>query len=352
MTHPHAPPEASPADGAFLRTFVGTLAGLLLLCAAIVVLVDPLARFGTGLVAPAVTADRDQKARLYRARVPRPQLVVLGSSRSKTLDPACLERITGLPAFNFAVNGGGTDDFLAILRFLRAEQPDSVRWIMVGVEPETMQGSGTARRPLAASRVLAPFVLEEGPGRRLAGLGADLFGWQAASAAVRSLAHLLNPQGRPPEFELEPNGLERYTAVERLRRRGGFSGPERVAVSLPGILARYPGFTGLDSTRVADLRRFAAEAAAAGIRVTAFIPPVHPALARAAAATPWRERNRETVALLRDLEQAGELHYVETRDLAALGADSTGYVDALHFLAPVTDLLAEALAGRTGCAVQ
>jgi hypothetical protein len=350
VTHPHAPPEPTPEDRAFLRTFLATLAGLLLLVAGLSWVIDPLGAFGTGLVPPVLTADRDQKAALYRERRPPPAVVVLGSSRSKTIPPACLERLSGRPAFNFAVNGAATEDFLAILRYLEHRHPGSVRTLYLGLDPETMQATGGVLRALQTSRALAPFAGGEShPG--ITALGGDLLGWQALQAAIASLRSLHGPPVEPA-IVLRPDGVQVYRQAERRVAAGG-SLAEAVTASIPNILSRYDAFPGLDSAKVATLRRFLTEARAAGAEVVAFIPPVHPAFARAARATAWRARTEETVELLRRLQGRGLVRYVETRDLATLRADSTRFLDGVHFLAPVAARIAGTLAGAPdGCALQ
>jgi hypothetical protein len=349
MTHPHAAPEASPSDASFVRVF---LLSVLLLAAAVAgftALVDPLGAFGTGLIPPVVTNDRDQKVALYRSYPRRPELLVLGSSRSKTLDPACLEHLTGRPAFNFAVNGAGTEDFLAILRFVRAGRRGSVRQILLGLDPETLQGAGGVHRALEGSRYLGGYAPVGVSGRRRVSPAADLLGWQAFAAALGAVAHGRG-SGEPPEFVLEPNGLQRYPRAEADLRTGRMRAAERVVASIPGALARYQSFPALDSERIGYLRQFVGEAHEAGIAVVTFIPPLHPAFARAAEQTAWRPRTDETVALLESLDRAGRARYVETRNLTI---DTLQFVDAVHFLAPVANVVAGALLGvPDGCALQ
>jgi len=150
--------KASPRDGAFLRTFAATLVGLLVALALLVRVTDPFAAFGTGLVPPIVSADRDYKAALYRSRTPPPEVVLLGSSRIKTLRPGCVSALTGRPAFNFGVNAGVAEDFLAIFRFMRSQPRFEVREILLGAEPEAFTGDPSLGRALAQSRSLVPFV--------------------------------------------------------------------------------------------------------------------------------------------------------------------------------------------------
>ncbi len=352
MTHPHAPPDPSPHDGGFLRVFFAASAVLLGLLALLVLLTDPLGRFGTGLIPPVVSSDRDQKAALYRARTPTPEIVVLGSSRSKTIAPACLQQLTGRTAFNFAVNGAGSEDLVAILGFLRAQPGSRIRTLYAGVDPEMLQSAGGVHRALEGSRFLAGYA----PGGAVpegGTLGADLFGWQAVSAAVQSIGSRLVSGDRLPEFSLDADGLQHYSRAEAALRQGTAPDQTQLLGSIPGILARYESFPRLDSERVAALRLFATEAHQAGIEVVTFIPPVHPAFERAAAATAWRSRTEETVALLSALHQERLLRYVEVRELIAASPDTTRYVDAIHFLAPVAAALAQALTGSPDrCALQ
>lgn len=351
MTHPHAAPDPSPNDGPFLRSFLATLLALLALVAALVVLVDPVGRFGTGLLPPAVSADRDQKAAMLRALPAPPRVVILGSSRSKTLPPACVTALGGGPAFNFAVNGAATQDLVAIGRYLRARAPGGATTLLVGVEPELLQPGAGPHRPLTLSRSLAPLLPEE-PAATDVTLAADLLGWQAVQGALQSAWAAVRKPAGPPEAVLEPDGRQRYPRIEAARAAGRFDAASAVRASLPGILARYESFGRLDPMRLSWLRQFLREARGDGRQVIAFIPPVHPDFASAAASTVWRERTEETVLLLRSLEREGLLRYVPMDGLvdSALAGD---YVDGIHFLAPVAARVVQRVLGAPEpCALQ
>lgn len=354
MTHPHAPPDPDSRDPAFLRTFCSTLLALLAAVALLNLVADPLGVFGTGLVPPVLVQDRDEKAARYRALVP-PDVVVLGSSRSRVMPASCLARGLGRQTgFNFALSGAGTEDLVAVARFIRSSGVGASPVYVVGIEPEMFQGDGGTRPALLASRMLAPF----GPGaRRQSRLSAaipDLFGWQASGAALSSLrAHILGQAPADSGPILEADGREVHAAAEAAWREGRYDGTERVAASLVGSVSRYQRFVGLDPARVGYFDEFLDEANRAGATVVAFIPPVHPALEQAAAATSREARTAELIALLRLEAARGRLRYVETRDLTALEADPRAYLDALHFLAPVASAVADAITGAADrCAVQ
>jgi len=343
--------QASPRDGAFLRTFAGTLVGLLVALALLVRVTDPLAAFGTGLVPPIVSADRDYKAALYRARTPRPEVVLLGSSRIKALRPACVSALTGRPAFNFGVNAGVAEDFVAIFRFMRSRPGFKVREILLGAEPEAFTGDPSFGRALAQSRALGPFVPEVGSDPEL--LWSDLWSQASALAAVRSVWHYGFDRQKLPQEELAPDGFQTRPLWDDEIRNGRFPQHSAVLASSHAVRSRYLGGNHLSPGRLAQLHELLEEARAAGVQVRAFVPPVHPALSRDAAGTALPGLTAELVGYLRSAEREGLIHYVETRSLSDFHGDSTLYYDAIHMTPDNADrLLTAVYNGRGRCAVQ
>lgn len=349
--HCHRPVSSSRGDGVFLRTFAAVFAGLLFGVAALVWITDPLATFGTGLVPPIISADRDYKATLYRARRPSPELVLLGSSRVKTARPACVTALTGRAAFNFGVNAGVAEDFLAIFRFMRAEPGFRVRELLLGAEPEAFAGDARLGRALTQSRALAAFVSPAAtdPER----IWSDLFSAASVTAALRSVWHHgLDRQALPLE-SLGPDGLQARPAWDGQSSSGRFDRYTEVLASSRAIRGRYTRDLHLSPGRVAQLHQLLVEARSAGVRVTVFVPPVHPVLGRDAVGTSFEGLTEDLVAVLRAAERAELLHYVETRSLADFAGDSTLYYDAIHMTSGNADkLLAAIYPSRGRCAVQ
>jgi hypothetical protein len=355
VTHPHAPPPPSPGDLGFLRSFLLTLVIILVTVVALVIVVDPLGVFRTGLLPPVLYFDRDQKVALFRERKPPPEVFVLGSSRSKTIPPSCLEHLTGRAAFNFAVFGAGTEDYVAILRFLKGRDGGRGMLFFVGAEPEGFRGEGGVRPALAGSWALARYAPGTGSRHARRTMVGELLGWQSVSAAFRSIGrHFSRQRQMKSDQVLEPDGLQRYPAAEAAWQAGTFHNAPLVTAALPGVLGQYPAFDHLDPVRVGYFRIFLYEARHMGAEVVAFIPPMHPEFVRAAANTPWGARTEDVIALFRELESSGMLRFVDTRDLARLEADPAAFVDVEHFLPPVATQLASVLvSGSPGrCAVQ
>lgn len=350
-SHRPRPLRPSSNDGAFLRTFAVTFVGLLAGIAALVRIIDPLATFGTGVLPPIVSADRDYKAALYRARRPSPEVVLLGSSRIKTLRPECVRELTGESAFNFGVNAGVAEDFLAIFRFMRAQPGFRLRQVLLGVEPEAFIGSAQVGRSPVQSRMLSPFVSQApaDPDQ----LWSDLLSEASVMAAVRSAWHYSFDRQALPQEKLDPDGLQMRPRWDHEISAGQFPQQSVVLNTSRAIRARYLGDPQFAPARLAQLQLLLREARAAGVTVTAFVPPVHPALARDAAGTSFQRLTEGLVQLLRSAEADGMLQYVETRSLADFAGDSTLYYDAIHMTAGNADrLLAAVYRGRGRCAVQ
>ncbi len=350
--HRHRDVESAPGDGAFLRVFAATFAGLVLFLALLVRLTDPLAAFGSGILPPVVSADRDYKASLYRSAARRPEVIVLGSSRVKTLRPACITGLTGRAAFNFGVNAGVAEDFVAILRFVRSDSAGAVREILLGADPEAFTGEPGAGRALQASRMLgrhAPVPLATASVSNPS--AADYLTLESVAAAFRSLRRALIPSPELPQEALASDGWQTHPRWDAELAAGTFPHRERIASSVASVGARYRRDLALSPARLALLERFLQEARDGALRVTAFIPPVHPALTASPAAPSLGPMTAAMDSVLRDAERRGLVHYVAPERLAT---DPALYYDAVHMMAANGDAVLGAVYGarEAGCALQ
>jgi hypothetical protein len=156
-----------------------------------------------------------------------------------------------------------------------------------------------------------------------------------------------------PQEALHPDGLQVRPLWDEQIRAGRFPQQSIVLNTSRAIRARYLPSTHLSPERIAQLHQLLREALDAGVLVTAFVPPVHPALTRAAAGTPWQHVTEELVRVLRSAQKEGMLQYVETRSLRKFAGDSTLYYDAIHMTAGNADrLLALVYRTQARCAVQ
>jgi hypothetical protein len=181
----------------------------------------------------------------------------------------------------------------------------------------------------------------------------DLLSDASLTAALRSVWHYRFDRGELPQEALAPDGLQTRPRWDQEIRTGRFPQQSVVLTTSRTIRTRYLGEPQLSPGRLAQFQLLLREARAAGVTVTAFVPPVHPALMRDAAGTAFQSLTDSLVQVLRRAESAGMLRYVETRSLSDFAGDSTLYYDAIHMTAGNADrLLAALYRSPRRCAVQ
>lgn len=112
------------------RFAFGFLAGCFSVLAAVLafnVVVDPLALAGTRLVPSAVEQDRSVKLDLLERLKRNPEILIMGSSRSRQAEPSFLHKLTGRTAFNAGVTGGTSADEYVFARFAADRFPNRKR---------------------------------------------------------------------------------------------------------------------------------------------------------------------------------------------------------------------------------
>jgi hypothetical protein len=101
----------------FVFGFLGSCLGVLAAILAFNIVIDPFALVGSGIVPTAVESDRSIKLDLLQHLKRTPQVLILGSSRSRQAEPTFLRKLTGHSGFNAGVTGGTSADEYVFVRF-------------------------------------------------------------------------------------------------------------------------------------------------------------------------------------------------------------------------------------------
>jgi len=129
----HHVPEAaseqapSPNQKRFVAGFLVSLLGLLAGVLALNITIDPFALAGSGVVPTAVESDRSIKLTLLENLKRGPEILILGSSRSRQAEPSYLQDLTGRSGFNAGVTGGTSADEYVFVRFAASLFPHQKR---------------------------------------------------------------------------------------------------------------------------------------------------------------------------------------------------------------------------------
>lgn len=340
--------EQLHADGSIsARTWAWLMLGATIVAAAAVAgfnaAVDPTAQLGTGIFDPVAAGPRDRivKSELLAAAKPPATLVVLGSSRSKKLDPAWLDAPRGI---NAAVVGGDLFEARVLAAWL-AEGGGEFPQLVVGVDVEqlrdsSLQGSGFLEVP-----ALAPIARREAAGAdgsiggELERLERLLLSWQVTKASLASLRAQLRMSTPHPERdsvaardEFTDTGVPaddaRWSnptvAAQRARATPGAieRNVEELRATYENVGAR------LDPDAVADLRALVQIARdAGGPRPLLYITPANPAL-DSLDTLGRTDRHVALRALLTTLQDDGLATVVDC--LRCIDDAPTSWIDATH----------------------
>jgi hypothetical protein len=343
----------------FLAVFLAALFALSLLYVGIVRLVDPRGEFGTGLF-PVVELDaRAEKMRLFQvyAAATPPQGLILGSSRAMKVCPRTLEQATGRRFFNFAVDNARAEDYVAIYRWARRQDPD-IELLVIGLDVEALHNDDRPEADLLRNEALMRALGEErlpepgllAPLRRFPLVPVvkrykSTFTIEYLADVARSIGLALRPRSRPlPLMEFEPDGYLRYRRWEVQRAAGMFRFDQDLERCLNKYLTRFDNMTGLSKRRRAYLGRLIDEAHADGVRVLLWITSLHPLTVR------YLEAHSSYATLLeatRQYEQAlatddGVATYDFSRPESYQGTVS-GWYDCAHIDETNADRVAAAL---------
>ncbi len=323
------------------------------LCAAIAafnVVVDPTAQLGSGVLEPIAAGPRDRvaKVELLKAEA-TPPLVVLGSSRTKKLDPAWL--LPDRDGVNAAVVGGDLFEARVLTAWLaeRAERTGTrMPILVVGIDVEqfrdsSLQGSGFLDVPQIEAIARAEAAGSDGSiGGELDRLERLLLTWQvtkASAASVRARARGGAASGRGEgaagreESGFSPTGVP--TADARwfepdAAQRFARTTPERIERNVAELRATYEtNGADLDPDAVDDLRallRIARRAGGEALPVVLYVTPAHPSLVDTLGPHGRDERARRVAALLRELEPGQP--FVDCTD--CIGPEPRNWIDATH----------------------
>lgn len=347
----HPPPDEARARVA-LRWMLAACALLCSLVFAINVVVNPLGYFPTRWFRPLTWSSRSTKSERMAAAPPA-QLIVLGSSRVMQLDPAELERASGLRAYNAAVDSAKAEDWLATTRYALLSLRWPLREIVLGVDVEGLHNSTPPDGRLGGAPRLArhlpwsfqPKLLNE---VFTSGLSQSQF-----VSSIQSVRH--TRRGHPPDpTRIEPDGMLRYLASDQAILAGTFR-PDFAGTAL-AYDGRFAGMTRVGDERLAALRSLLELARQHGVRVRAFVSPLHRSVvAHLTAHRDFARLRAETDGALRALQRefGATLTVADYTDVRAFGGDPELFYDGAHVRTENADRLVRALyAEGQGHAVQ
>jgi hypothetical protein len=258
--------------------------------------------------------DRCVKCDLV-ARLPEPpQLVIFGGSRAQRFEPSVAEKLTGLPAFNFAVQNSRPEDAYAMARHLFWRKPGvKLRCLWA------LQATSLTDLPLHPGLLAEP---------RLSRFLPEYLVRAQRKASVSTEGRELGPD---TEFA-ERGSLVRNGYDTRLER--GIPFERTLQGYLAAMVPRAASPSSYDHTRARKyfertLQLFNLH----DVEPVLVIMPYHPAVLSAFRAVGWDAKEDEFKSYLRSLKGSYRFHLLDYTKIAAFHGREDAFYDGSHITA-------------------
>jgi hypothetical protein len=261
-------------------------------------------------VAPPVLAtDRVRKARLIDQLAAPPRILILGGSRALRLDPAYLQRLTGLRGFNAAVTAARPEDAWAFVNLLHDRFPAArlhVLWIIHADEFGARPLDPSLTSDPALSRFFPPAL--------------SLGGWLTPGRV----------DGMQSSRVVAPDGMTLADNFSRVNRQPGHDGTI-VARRIRAVRRSYARPARLS----ARSRLYFARTLALITRLDPAPPvivaaPVDARVYRAGLRCGWGARHRKVLAFLAWLHGRRDFAFLDLSRPASCGCTARDFYDGIH----------------------
>lgn len=334
----------------YLKTFRIATVCLVALPVGLNAFVNPYLYYPTSLFRPVTWSTRPLRTVALRS-CQGTGAVIIGSSRAMKLAPSRVEKRTGLRSYNASVDSAMAEDYLALYRLAHLGCGDGLQEIVLGIDLESFHDThGPDGRVTGAPDYWLQLPWEERIRSALDALE-KLVAWEQTVQSLRSV-RLAFEQPPVATSSFDADGLFHNLSWEKEKAEGTFKLDAKGMIG--PYLSRFAGYRHVSPRRREIFEQFLAEASAAGIRVRAFVTPLHSEVQDALRASRgFDERRGELMSWLGRL--AAENHsfsVVDYSDVRAFGGTERGFYDGAHIDDENSDRLLDALYGARADALQ
>jgi hypothetical protein len=326
----------------YLAVFFGGLVAVV----ALNFVVNPFGYYPVHVLRPLTWSSRQVKAGLLETA--RYEAVVVGSSHTMKIAPSDVERATGLRTVNASVDSARVEDIYALLSLALARPDCTLKEVVLGIDPEAFHDHLAPDARLLGAAALLPFVPADFKAELVREAGEGLVTFGQVMASLRSLRMWRSSSYPPVDSTFDDDGFLHYVTWEREIAQGTF------VPSFDGTVAEYDarflGFEALSERRRDLFVRLMDDLAARGVRVHAFITPMHHTVRDSL--TKKRDLVRLVASLHAFLDDVARTHpsftWVDYLDPAAVQADPEAFFDGAHPRDETMSRIVAALFGGKG----
>ena len=252
----------------------------IVLVAALNYVVDPFDLYGISVVEPYQFNRYERKLELFRAYQPPPQALIIGDSRVESFDPELVEELTGLRCFNWAQPSARADTVLATLKIAVDEENAPIEMIIISTDPMLFHPSNWIISQARMVPAYSNYFVDDPSLANLKERVTRLLTVEQTESSIKALQREFG-MGEAPRVEYREDGMAIYPRREEALEAGTYD----LEVALEARVPVYPyeslgidKFSGLSEPRKELWREFIEICEEYGIKIYAFMPPMHPRL--------------------------------------------------------------------------
>ena len=330
--------------------FLLTLAVCLGAIALLNFVVNPLGYFSTHKFAPMVWNGRAEKVAALAADAPKPQVLVLGSSRVWMDSPAKLTELTGMPSFNAGVSAAKAEDDYALLRYAVEQAHIEPKVVLVGVDLEALHNAWPVDNRLLDVAELRGY-LPSGGMDAVETRVKSLVAAQSLGLSLKSIRMTMRGNAETPAdplYTVSAHGDTHLSGVEHRLESGQSTREKEYEAQVPVFLKRYRDYREVSAERMNYLRLIVEYCAQRHIKTVVYLTPMGKAMQGMLNPLGYQERRHEIVSQLTPIAKANGAVFEDYTDVESFGGSEDGFLDGAHMDHANGDILLVKMLKDTG----
>jgi len=329
-----APLDPKRFCGCVLTVVVSCLIGV----AAFNWIINPYGQYCSDLLQPIVQDSRSEKVDLFERLASPPQGLILGSSRAMKFEPEYLQSRTGKTFFNFAVNHGRPEDFLAIVRYYRQGTKGFPKILIVGVDVASLTDAVPNDARLSAEPRLYSLAKDTSSWNDAFDQFSQLFSYQQLTSSIASIRNLiLSKKSSVTEQFFSDDGVIQYVNRQSQMNAGTYDFESALDFNQDEFLLVFSQLNKISQRRLAYLRETVELCRENECQVYLFTTVSHPRLRESLASkTKFAQVEAQAIKAIRELANNAGAIYEDFGTVDQFDGDPNCFVDGIHPLEPNT----------------
>jgi hypothetical protein len=314
----------------YLTLFFLALGIPLALIAALNFIVNPYGLYPTQIFPAISVNDLDTALRDLERPENEPQVVVLGSSRSRQLLARDLECNTGLPSANAAYQGATPQGYSALAAFLLKTKQPLPRMLIIGLDVEAFHNANLFGDKVSQVPRLQKYLSDFSRVQSIWLNATSLVSVGQLSDSLREVQYqyLTRPGIRLNPFTVAAASGKASNPTQDLPAEGLLR-PDQEEIN--NYLARFNNYTALDEEQQGYFETLLSNAQRNHVRIKIFVTPMHPRLLEALNQQGYYpKRYKDVQAYIQQLRTRYPFEFYDFSRPDSFGGTDTDFVNLSH----------------------